>query len=82
MSTNPGFTIKNFKWQYTRSKEAGSNEMVRAGIEQLDVTCNACGNAWTARRFGAGKFSSAIRNTLLTCPSCGQEGAVAGKDLA
>lgn len=82
MSTTPGFTTSNVKWQYTRSKTIGSNEMVRTGIEQLDVTCNACGNAWTARRFGPGKFSPAIGNTLLTCPSCGQEGAVAGKDLA
>jgi hypothetical protein len=81
MSTNSGFTASNVEWQYTRSKTIGSNDMVRTGIKQLDVVCNACGHAWTARRYGPGKFSPAIGKTLLECPSCGKQDAIAGKDL-
>jgi len=81
MTTNPGFSVENVQWQYQRSKTIGSSEMVRTGIEKMDVTCNGCGHAWTARRSGPGRFFPAIVNTLLDCPSCGQQGAIAGKDL-
>ena len=81
MTANTRFTTTNVKWQYQRSKAIGSNEMVRAGVEQIEVTCSACGHAWTARRSGHGKFSPAVGHILLECPSCGQQGAVAGKDL-
>jgi len=81
MTNTPRFTVSRIEWEHERSKIIGSNKTVRTVIKQADVTCNSCQHSWTAGRVGGGKFLPILGGILLECPSCGEQGKVAGKDL-
>jgi ribosomal protein S27E len=80
-----GFKAENVRRGTVKSEALGGGYEPRPPLpgryEAMDVTCNDCGHAWTARRYGDGKFDVHIGVVEFSCPACGQNGTVESADL-
>lgn len=80
MADEPMFHTRDVVPKYQQSREiradGGAPAEVRVGVVSLRATCLSCGEDWTARTTGRGRFMPALGGLVLKCPVCNAEATV------
>lgn len=71
MSNEQRFHVDVVEWRESPSKEIGSDEMVRVGIQRARITCLACRMTRTSTNRGPDSFHEMPGAIEIFCPQCG-----------
>lgn len=78
MAVNRQFQFGTVGYLKARSRQVGSNDIVRVGIESVFTSC-ICGHSWSART-GAGLVN--VRGgVFIKCPECNASANISSREL-